>query len=160
MAPDRNLSEKRRFAEDFGITVETMGMPRMAGRIWGWLLVCDPPHQSAAQLAETLSASKGSISTMTRLLMQFGILEKISLPGERSAFYRVREGGITELLKLRMRQTTVLREMSERGLEIVKDEPRHVRRHLEEMRDLYLLFEREFPRLVEQWERERKGTRQ
>ena len=30
------------------------GMTPMAGRMWGWLLLCDPPEQTAAQIAEAL----------------------------------------------------------------------------------------------------------
>ncbi len=60
---------------------EEMGFPRMAGRILGWLLICDPPEQSAGQLAGVLQASKGSLSTMTRLLIQMGLVERVGLPG-------------------------------------------------------------------------------
>ena len=40
------------------------GLPPVAGRMWAWLLVCDPPEQTAAQLAEAVGASRGSISGM------------------------------------------------------------------------------------------------
>ena len=61
---------RQEFAEDFGILFESMGFPCMAGRIWGWLLTSDPPHQTAAEIAEGVGASRGSISTMTAHLMQ------------------------------------------------------------------------------------------
>ena len=44
------------------------GLPPMAGRMWGWLLVCDPVEQTAGQLAEALHASRGSISGTGRML--------------------------------------------------------------------------------------------
>ena len=34
-------------------------MTPMAGRMWGWLLICEPPEQTAADLAEALQASRG-----------------------------------------------------------------------------------------------------
>ena len=49
---------------------EQIGYPRMAGPILGWLLICDPPVQSTGELADVLGASKESLSTMTRLLIQ------------------------------------------------------------------------------------------
>lgn len=49
----------------------------MVGRALGWLLVCEPPEQSAAELAETLQASKGSISTATRVLLRLGFIERV-----------------------------------------------------------------------------------
>lgn len=156
---DPKTAERKAFAEEVGITLEGMGLPRMAGRVWGWLLVCDPPQQSAADLAAALSASRGSISTTTRLLIQFGLIERIGLSGRRSGFYRIREGGLRQLTRIREQQTSVLRHMAERGLEVVKEEPPRARRHLEEMRDTYSFFEREFPKLVEKWEREQKGQK-
>jgi DNA-binding transcriptional regulator GbsR (MarR family) len=47
----------------------------MAGRILGWLLISDSPHQSSEQLVNGLEASKGSISSMTRLLIQINLIE-------------------------------------------------------------------------------------
>jgi DNA-binding transcriptional regulator GbsR (MarR family) len=156
MAPCKR-NNIRQFAEDFGIFFEKLGFPRMAGRIWGWLLTSDPPHQNAEQIAEGLDASRGSVSTMTRLLMQLGLIERVGLPGERSGFYGVRSGGFTAILQARMRVTTELRQVVEHGLEMLKDEPESARRHLEEYRDLCRFFEREFPALIEKWRREREG---
>lgn len=74
--------------EDVALHFEESGLPRIAGRILGLLLVCDPPHRSAQELADQLGASKASISTMTRLLLSGVILEKVGLPGERATYYR------------------------------------------------------------------------
>ena len=32
------------------------GVPPIAGRVLGWLMICDPPEQSAAQIAEAIGA--------------------------------------------------------------------------------------------------------
>ena len=127
----------------------------MAGRIWGWLLVCDPPHQTAAELGDAVRASRGSISTMTKLLVQFGLIERIGLPGQRNRFYRIKSGAFTKLLRAGMSVTTEVREMAERGLELLKNAPPRARRRLEECRDFYAFFEREFPALIKKWGKER-----
>ena len=62
MENGRQTKEKQ-FAEEVGIVFEQTGLPRMAGRILGWLLIAEPPHQSTEQLINALMASKGSIST-------------------------------------------------------------------------------------------------
>jgi len=72
-------AEVKRFVEEVGISFEDMSLPRMAGRILGWLFISDPPYQSIGELAEALMASKGSISTMTRLLTQLNLIERFSL---------------------------------------------------------------------------------
>ncbi|UCD57242.1 MAG: MarR family transcriptional regulator [Candidatus Hydrogenedentota bacterium] len=154
----QKLQGRREFAEEFGILFESMGLPCMAGRIWGWLLTSDPPHQTAADIAKGVSASRGSVSTMTNNLMQSGLVDRVGVPGERSKLYRIKSGGFTEILRTRMRFITELRKTLGKGLGFLKDETPEVRRRLEEYLDLCIFFEREFPALIDKWEEERKRT--
>jgi DNA-binding transcriptional regulator GbsR (MarR family) len=148
--------EQQHFVEEIGVMFEQSGMPRMSGRILGWLLICDPPHQTSDQLAEGLQASKGSISTMTRLLIQVGLVEKIGLPGQRRDYFRIKPGAWSQIMRTSMGQITLFRQLAERGLDLLPDQQSDRRLRLEEMRDLYAFFEREFPVLLEHWEQERK----
>jgi DNA-binding transcriptional regulator GbsR (MarR family) len=146
------------FSDLFGAFFERMGYPRMAGRIWGWLLVCVPPERTAAQIAESLSTSRGSVSTMTRLLMQTGLIERLGVPGRRRSVYRIKSGGFTEVLKMKLQFTTELRRIAEHGLDLLEGWPKESRIRLEEYRDLCVFFEREFPALIAKWEKERTRT--
>lgn len=47
---------------------EVYGVPPIAGRILGWLMICDPPEQSAGQIAEAIGASRASLVTNMRML--------------------------------------------------------------------------------------------
>lgn len=154
MDDEQRQFELRHFVEEVGLWFELSGMPRMAGRILGWLLIADPPHQSLAQLADGLQASKGSISTMTRLLIQGGIVERISLPGERRDYYCIKLGAWSELIKQRSAQIRALRELAERGLELLDGDRAQRRQRLEELRDFHAFFERELPMLSDRWEKE------
>lgn len=133
---------------------ELVGLPRMSGRIFGWLLISDPPQQSASELAEVLQASKGSLSTMTRLLIQIGLIERISLPGERRDYFQIKPHAWTQMTKQRMAQITAFRQLAERGLELLADSPPRLSDRLQEMRDIHAFLERELPLLDERWERE------
>ena len=159
MDNEQQVKEKR-FVEEFGLVFQQLGLPRMAGRIVGWLLLCKPSHQSMDELAEALIASKGSISNTTRLLIQVGLIERFSLPGVRHDYFRIRAGASEHLLKRRAEQITVLRQLAERGLELLGDEAIVTQQGLEEMHDMYAFFEREFPVLVERWEQEREKRRE
>ena len=159
---DSHQTKNKQFAEEVGIVFEQTGMPRMAGRILGWLLISDPPHQSTEQITKALIASKGSISTMTRLLIQIGLIERLSLPGVRCDYFRLRSDawqhmigrGLTEEIKM-------VRQLAERGLELLGDKTPVTKNWLEEMRDVYTFLEHEFPTLLERWEKERqKVTKQ
>ncbi len=147
------------FAEAMGTFFEKTGFPRMAGRIWGWLLICDPPEQTAAQIAEALQASRGSVSTMTRLLQIWGV-ERIGVPGKRGGFYRIRSDGFVSLLQTEMQMFSEIRNLGERGLNVLKNEPEAVRERLMEGCDLFAFVEKEYPRLIERWKQKRAGRDQ
>jgi DNA-binding transcriptional regulator GbsR (MarR family) len=147
-----HTAERLEFVEEVGLFFERGGLTRMAGRMLGWLLVCDPPHQSMNELAEALQASKGSISGTARFLIQVGLVERLSLPGERRDYFRIPRGAWLHVTQNKMNEITRIRELAERGLTLLdSDDPDH-RERLEHMRDMYAFFEDEIPRLLERWE--------
>ncbi len=97
------------FIESMGLSAEADGMPRIAGRMWGYFVIEGGPR-SFAELAERLQVSRGSISTNARLLRELGILEQISLPGDRQDYYRLADQpydallqGYVERMRIRLR---------------------------------------------------------
>ncbi len=86
------------FVERAGRWWEQVGT-RSAGRILGWLMICDPPHRSAAQLQEELHLSAGSISTQTSSLERVGFVERITFPGDRASYYQLRPHIWLELMR-------------------------------------------------------------
>lgn len=146
--------ELKHFVEDVGLFFEQSGLPRMAGRVLGWLLISDPPHQSMNELVAALSASKASISNTTRLLIQIGLIERISLPDYRYDHFRIKPGAWYRLTKKQLTLLSVFHQLAERGLDLLDDQEPSLKTRLEEMRDLYAFFERELPLLLERWERE------
>ncbi len=148
-------TSRKQFIEEMGIFFEKTGFPRMAGRIWGWLLVCDPPEQTAAQIAEALQASRGSISTMTRLLQIWGV-ERVGVPGKRGGFYRIKKGSFMKLLHTEAGMFSEIRSLAERGLETLENERPEVRERLIEGRDLFAFVEKEYPLLIEKWQQQRR----
>ena len=150
------MVEMKQFIEDMGILFEDMALPRMAGRIFGWLLMCEPPHQSAEELASIVGASKGSISSMTRLLIQSGVVERMGLPGKRGTYYRIKPGSWSKLMRARMVHLKALRELAERGLALMAGKDPKLRQRLQELRDLYAFLEQEIPALLDRYDQERK----
>jgi DNA-binding transcriptional regulator GbsR (MarR family) len=143
------------YVEEFGLFWEQMGLPRMTGRILGWLLICDPPEQTMTDLTEVLQASKSSISTGTRMLIQFGFIERISLPGERKDYYRLLPHLWTRVLAAKQGQLTDFLQLAQRGLALLSETDAQRRERLEEMHDLYAFMEVEYPKLLERWRTER-----
>ncbi len=147
---------ERSFIEEVGVDFEQTGLPRMAGRLFGWLLISDPPYQSPGELAEVLQASKGSISTSIRLLTQLGLTERHVIPGSRHDHFRVPEDAIKKLIGHGLEQEIkMFRSLSERGLELTKALPAKRRAWLKEMQSRYAYLEKAFPTLLEKYDKER-----
>ncbi|MGB3682475.1 MAG: MarR family transcriptional regulator [Rubrobacteraceae bacterium] len=148
--------ERANYAEDFGLMFEGFGLPRMVGRVLGVLLISDPPELSAEELAEALQASRGSISSSTRTLIQMGLVQRRTRPGERKDYFRMKPGAWDELMRRELETLSRFRQMAERGLDIANSDSPEAQRNLEEMREFYAYWERELPAVLERWEEDKK----
>ncbi len=144
----------QQFVEDMGLCYEEEGLPPMAGRLAGWLLVCDPPNQTAAELAAGLGASAGSISSMTRMLIQCGLVEKVALPGQRVAAYRIRSRVPVEMMRRWLENQGRKQRVLENGLEALRDFGPERSARLNDQLRFQRFLEREVPLLIQRYERE------
>ena len=154
-----NQAGIERFVEELGMQFELeAGAPRMVGRVLGWLLACDPPEQSAAELAHTLQASKGSISTATRVLLRMGLVERLRVRGERFDRFRALPDAWDEYL-WRDEQFEAPRRVLRIGLQALADEKPARRERLEQMDQIYAWWQRRLPQLREEYMAERTKAR-
>jgi len=144
---------KELFIEEMGTLFELFSFPRMAGKILGWLLICVPPYQTANELIAAVGSSKGSISSMTRLLMHVGLVERIGRPGMRGSYFQIKKDSWIDLLKNRFSFIRAMRELADKGLTLMNDKETKYRQRLQEIRDLHAFLEGEVPVLFERWER-------
>ncbi|MCW5716729.1 MAG: MarR family transcriptional regulator [Bauldia sp.] len=93
------------FVEQMGILGEDGRMPRIAGRLFGLFLVETRPL-SLRDLADRLRVSKASVSTNTRLLAAAGMIERVSMPGDRQDYYRFASVPLELMLQEMLRHTT------------------------------------------------------
>ncbi|MCP4869287.1 MAG: MarR family transcriptional regulator [Proteobacteria bacterium] len=137
--------------ERVGLFWESYGGNRMAGRVLGWLLVCETPTQSITAIAEGVLASKASISTATRYLEMVGLIERVAVRGERAAYYRMIEGGWSRMFEAKQVALRLFRELAEEGLAVLDGEPAGRRERLQELHDLYECLEAEMPKIIANW---------
>ncbi len=138
----------------------SVGMTPMAGRMWGWLLICDPLEQTAADLAEALQASRGSISGTARLLAAAGMIRRTKRRGDRREYFTAPPGALRALLVGAGASYRRFREITEDGLAVLADQPARVRERLQEVHDAYAFFEREYPALIDRYLHERGGRQE
>src|SRR5512135_1615665 len=87
------------FVEAMGQFLGAYGMTPMAGRLWAWLLICDPPGQTAGDLAEALKASRGAISGAAASLASAGMIRRVRRRGDRREFFSAPPGTFDALLR-------------------------------------------------------------
>jgi len=147
--------EERHFIEDMSLFFEQMGLPRMAGRVTGVLLICDPSAQSLNDLCETLQVSKSAVSTMTRLLVNIGLIEQAPSPLPRRDYFRFKPGGWLTFIRQRMEVMAALHGITERGLAILDERKGPDRNRLTEAHDIFAYIEKAFPEWIERMQKER-----
>lgn len=106
-----------RFVERAGVLWENDGLPRIAGRIYGLMLISEEAL-SLDEIAESLSVSKASVSTDTRLLERMGFVERVSKPGDRKDYYQHTEGSFERAIAERIRRMHELESLIESGREL------------------------------------------
>ena len=86
------------FVEQLGLIAQADGLPRIAGRILGIMVIHGGPF-SFSELGLALKVSRGSISTNTRLLENLGVIERTTRPGERQDYFRLHANPYVELMR-------------------------------------------------------------
>lgn len=114
-----------RFIEEVGITSEGDGLPRIAGRLFGYLLL-SPEPRSLDEIAEALEVSKGSASTDARLLLRHGWLRRVSQTGDRKDYYELAPDFFAEIVAYRLTRWDSLHDVVASALPGLDDEPGEV----------------------------------
>ncbi|WP_410574058.1 GbsR/MarR family transcriptional regulator [Amycolatopsis sp. cmx-4-61] len=92
------------------------GVPPIAGRILGWLMICDPPEQSAGQIAAAIGASKASLATNMRVLTDARFVRRRTRPGARTSYYRVDDDAWETVIRRRVAGLTEFRDLAADGI--------------------------------------------
>ena len=143
------------FIEEMGQFLGGYGMTPMAGRMWGWLLLCEPPEQTAAEIAEALQASRGAISGTARILTQAGFIRRTTKRGDRREYFSSPPEALDSMLSNAAVIYRRLREIAEHGLAAAEDSSPSVQARLHEFRDIAAFIELEVPRAIDGFLKER-----
>jgi hypothetical protein len=152
-------SPERLFAEEFGVVGERVGMPRMVARVLGWMLICDPPRQSIADLEGALGVSRASISIATRLLQASGLIRRVAQPGARGYRFELDPAFFSGQMNA-ANPFRLLREVLEHGIDVAggPNDPRSAR--LREAREFYAFVEHAVPDAIERYRAERQRNKE
>jgi DNA-binding transcriptional regulator GbsR (MarR family) len=114
------------FIDRMGLAAEADGLSRIAGRLFGALLLESEPR-SLDDLAEQLEVSKASVSTEARRLLDRGVAERIGKPGDRRDYYTLTPDFFAQIVRFRLGRWSALHRLAREMQSTTTDLPRAVR---------------------------------
>jgi DNA-binding MarR family transcriptional regulator len=151
--------DEAEFVDRMGLFFETLGASRTMGRVYGWLMICDPPQQSLTELAATLSVSKASASTVARQLQEAGMIERLP-SAARQHRYRITPGGFTHVLNVQLTLMGSGIQAADFGLQLLGDDRAEQRQRLQDFRDFCEFSISDYrDELMRRWEQYRTERR-
>jgi len=132
--------------------------PPMAGRLLGYLFVCDPPQQTIDELGEALLASRSAITGAVKLLEGYRVARRTRVAGERVD--RVSLDPTSQQPQnfdatIHLEHAALFRE----GLVLLADATPERRAPLEEMVALAEFLSERLPELRDEWHAHREQLR-
>jgi len=143
------------FVEEMGQYMGGYKLTPVAGRLWAWLLICEPTEQTAADLAVELRSSRSAISGAAGFLSAAGMIRRVRRRGDRREYFSAPAGTFDALLRGIGTTYTRLVEITEDGLAATADRSARSRARLEEVHDATVFIQAVLPELVDRYLRER-----
>jgi DNA-binding transcriptional regulator GbsR (MarR family) len=139
------------FADQVGrFFARRYGLPPVTGRVAGWLLICDPPEQTAAEIAEALQTSRSAVGSAITSLENQGQLLRTRAAGERAdrvAFHP--EADVRGLDSTD--EYGAMLALVRQGLEVLRDAPPARRARLLGAAAFYEFLLERMPALAAEW---------
>jgi len=130
----------------------------MAGRLLGYLMICDPPQQTIDELGEALMASRSAITGAVKLLEGYGIVLRSRTVGERVDRVKANPAGLEPRnfdSRTFKEQAALFRE----GLALLSDTAPARRAPLEELAALADFLDERLPQVLAEWRERRAALR-
>jgi len=155
----QKVTEAIAFIEEAGLTFESFGMPRMAGRIIGCLVVSDKGMVSFDEFVRVLQASKSSISTNARTLVNARLIKPVSMSGDRKTWYVLSPDiSLKEILSREHELTIGMNNLFVKGLKIRSNPTDETSLWVKEIIDFTYWYINKFPEILTEWEEHKKST--
>jgi DNA-binding transcriptional regulator GbsR (MarR family) len=127
---------ERSFVERWSRLLAAEGLPPVAGRLWAWLLVCEPREQTVDDIAQAIGASRGAISGAVRWLEPSGLIHRTRRPGDRRDYWSVSDDSAIRQRALRPSLDTL-----ESAMVALSDRDTASLQRLRDVHELYLVME-------------------
>ncbi|WP_433511593.1 GbsR/MarR family transcriptional regulator [Nonomuraea sp. CA-143628] len=101
-----------------GFVSAEWGLAPITGRVLGWLMACDPPAQTAGEIADAIGASRASLTTNMQLLTSIKLIRRFRRPGERTVYYQIEDDAWSKVIRQKLAAFTAFDEVAAEGLRL------------------------------------------
>ncbi len=150
------MTEQEKYIEEVGLFYAQYGLPKMAGRILGYLISSETDNNSFDDLKKILQASKGSISGNINLLLSQDMIEKHMISGDRKSYYRIARNSLNNILEAKEKSITQFKLIIQKGLSFDPSSDSVKKTDLTKILNYYEFLESEIPLLRTKWEQKIK----
>ena len=151
IANDKTAGE-RRFMDDVARLLIPSGVPPVAARLYGYLLLCPGPV-SLDEITAGLGISKSSASVAARLLESYALAHRHAAPGTKRALYAVADD-YEAMIRQQNRLLDALAGQLDAGARIARS--RAAGKRLAEMADFYRVMRGAMEDAMSRWKRDRR----
>jgi len=151
--------EELTFADHAGrFYARRYAFPPMVGRVLGYLLVCEPPEQSIAELSEALLASRSAITGALDVLERLHSIHRYRAAGERMDRVRL-DFSSAQARGFDITEYQELGDLAREGLEVLKDAPAERKADALEMAAFADFLVEQTRRMQKEWKTHRDALR-
>ncbi len=135
------------FIEHMARFFDEIGQGSMSGRVFGHLLVCQPPKQRAVDIQEATGASAGTVHGILKSYVSAGLVQRNSEAGSKTMWYEITQDAFISMLTARLEMIKKMVHLADLGLSEYSAD--HSKNHrLESMKICYEYFEQAFPAMI------------
>ncbi|MEU4233942.1 hypothetical protein AB0F17_57530 [Nonomuraea sp. NPDC026600] len=145
------------FVDRMGLVMERLGGTRTMGRLYAWLMICDPPARSLTDLAAELEVSKTAVSTVARQLEVGGMIERVPT-ASREHRYRMTGGGWAQVMQVQLAGVRMSLDTLDFGLSILSEDLPERRARVEDTREFFAFILRDSEEMLQRWAEYRKES--
>lgn len=152
-----NKEEKiKELVESIGVYFQKDGRQPIMGRIWGYLLVSEPPYKTFDEIVTYLQASKSAVSNALTLLQYLNMVEYITFSGDRKRYFKVDFDGLEEYTMKAFDEIKEFKVLLKNINAVRSNKYPEIKNGITNLISMYDLFEEESRKILEKWKKSKK----
>lgn len=139
--------------EKIGVHSEKAGLTPAVARIFAYLMIADPPEKSFEEIYRYLQISKSAASNGINALLQHGLIDYITHPGDRKRYFHINTQGWIEQTKKQIEGQEQLRPLIKEVLKSRSKNYPEFNKSLEEIIEFHDFMREEIKKAIKKWEK-------